>query len=69
MFKTIGCAAFVYPPDERSERTQLVSYIDFCYDRLELNQNIGAYYGMFYDFSAFLGKKTLPDPATNLFRA
>jgi hypothetical protein len=60
-FRTLGCGVFIYPATDGSERVKLVSYISFCHRSMSLNNNIASYFSVFYGFSTFLSKKTLPD--------
>jgi hypothetical protein len=60
-FQTLGCSSWVYHSTDGSGLLKVVSYIGFCQDSIEPNQNLSAYYGMFHEFSAFLSKKELPE--------
>lgn len=60
LFKTLGCAAWVYETDS-PERIKFVSYLAFCFAPMELNKDALSYYRLFHQFCLLLSERTLPE--------
>lgn len=61
LFKTLGCAEFSYLNEKSPEQSRLISYIEFCFEQLDLRCNKFKYYEIFHKFTEFVYDKRLPD--------
>jgi hypothetical protein len=58
-FKTLGCAEFVY--DQDSPQYMLLTYVDFCFAKPELNHDQPNFYDLFHRFTEYVETLTPPD--------
>ena len=59
IFKTLGCAEFVYKNE--SPKYRLHTYVDFCFAESMANKDQGNFYDLFHRFTEYVGTLKPPD--------
>jgi hypothetical protein len=59
IFKTLGCAEFVYRNEGRPYK--ILTYVDFCFAETTANADHGNFYDLFHRFTEYVGTLKPPD--------